>query len=250
VRVLVASILAFALTGAASATDKSWTGIYLGAHSGYGWSDLDLSLNAHCPGCFDPDQASPTLSGEGWVLGLHGGGNLQFGKLVLGAEADVSFGDLGSSGLFGTTKYVNTNGTDGTYWSERYDIESFGSVRGRLGYAFDHVMVYGTGGWAWADIRKYHDVGDGNNPPHAESRVSEQLDGYAAGGGAEWMLYSNILVRAEYLYYDFDATTFAHNVGNQNGQPDLVDGDLDMHVVRAGLSIKFGPREEAVVPLK
>jgi outer membrane immunogenic protein len=28
-----------------------------------------------------------------------------------------------------------------------------GTVRGRVGYAFDQVLIYGTGGYAWADNR-------------------------------------------------------------------------------------------------
>ena len=28
-----------------------------------------------------------------------------------------------------------------------------GTVRGRLGYAFYYVLLYGTGGYAWADNR-------------------------------------------------------------------------------------------------
>ena len=32
-------------------------------------------------------------------------------------------------------------------------IHDMGTVRGRIGYAFDQVLIYGTGGYAWADDR-------------------------------------------------------------------------------------------------
>ena len=47
----------------------------------------------------------------------------------------------------------------------------FGTVRGRLGYAFDRVLFYGTGGFA------YGDGGTGGD---------DFRTGYTAGGGIEY----------------------------------------------------------------
>ncbi|XSC46933.1 outer membrane protein [Bradyrhizobium sp. RDT10] len=85
----------------------------------------------------DPYSVDPSgVIGGGFV-----GYNWQFSNVVLGIEADWQASDLNASGNFANN--VGTLYTIGT------SVKDYGSVRGRLGFAFDRWMVFGTAGWAW-----------------------------------------------------------------------------------------------------
>jgi opacity protein-like surface antigen len=56
--------------------------------------------------------------------------------------------------------------------------------------------------------------------------------GWVAGGGLEKKLWEHLLVRVEYLHYDFAKTTYATPVFTTNAATSL-------DVVRAGLSYQF-----------
>ncbi len=92
----------------------NWSGLYFGANGGYGWADNDSSIN----GGF----------GGGQI-----GYNFQRGKIVFGAETDIRAPVL--RGAASAT------------------LDYFGTVRGRVGYAFDRTLVYGTGGLPMADFQ-------------------------------------------------------------------------------------------------
>ena len=78
----------------------TWTGFYLGANAGYGWGEAD---------------ASPDV--DGFLGGLQAGYNWQgAGPLVFGVEADIQYADVSSS---------------------VFTLDYFGTVRARIGYAFD-----------------------------------------------------------------------------------------------------------------
>jgi outer membrane immunogenic protein len=178
----------------------SWNGFYIGVHAGYAWSDVDLS------GTFNE-----SLSADGWLGGGQIGYNWQTGRLVLGAEADVSSGSVeGGSGCCS------------------HSLAMLYSVRGRLGIAsYDNRwLFYGTGGVAWADI-DYASVGFGD---HSDTHF-----GWVAGGGIERALAPRLTARVEYLYYDFDSVS---------APPGALGGlatelDPSTHVVRFGLNLKF-----------
>src|SRR5262245_64217680 len=61
----------------------SWTGLYVGAHVGYGWSDLDWQF-ALTPGI------STGHTGSGGLLGAQIGYNIHVSQFVFGIEADAS----------------------------------------------------------------------------------------------------------------------------------------------------------------
>ena len=117
-----------------------WTGFYVGGHGSVSWSHTSSSV-------FDtPTGAIVSAPVGGTASAVHGGGQIGFdymmpSRVVIGFLADVSSGETRSS----TT--VDAFGTS-TNQSQTYES---GTVRGRLGYAFDRVLLYGTGGWAWSN---------------------------------------------------------------------------------------------------
>jgi outer membrane immunogenic protein len=176
----------------------SWTGVYIGAQVGYGWGQFSSSS-------FLPDgtfiETNPNANAQGVIGGGHVGYNYELGSLggflpglggtgggiVVGIEGDVNGADVTGSGF----------DTSGFYFGrERTQID--GSIRGRLGLAFDRVLVYGTGGVAFASVQ--HNITDftGFEESHTTGRT-----GWTAGGGIEYAIDNNWSVRVEYRYTDY-----------------------------------------------
>jgi outer membrane immunogenic protein len=237
----------------------TWTGFYAGVNAGYGFN----SGNDRSDGVFLPagsvqgsrfTEGTVTLldrnrGGDGFVGGGQIGYNYQFtpgSGFVVGIEADIQYVDFGGRNRDAArTSGVGYSfvGTPGLAFSPPpatvvtnsvSSMDYFGTVRGRIGYAFNTVLVYGTGGFAYSDNR----------------------DGYAAGGGVEFALpttsflnffgSSAVTFKLEGLYVNlqngdknrnttttFDAfsnTLFLGSAGRR---------DDDFVVARAGLNYKF-----------
>lgn len=141
---------------------SSWSGPYVGLTGGYAWSRGSTAAGA--------------FSNNGWVGGPYVGYNLQTNSnLVLGVEGDFLFnGKSGSDGA-GTTVSNPWNGT----------------FRGRVGYAFDRFMVYGTAG---AAVGRLNATGGINE--------SATKVGWTAGVGVEAKVSEKVTARVEYRHTD------------------------------------------------
>ena len=108
----------------------NWTGFYLGANGGGGWGHSSWNANA----------TGINLSGgqAGGTIGY----NRQLGNVVFGVEGDIDW-----SGLKGSSTTAGCPG--GCSTSDSW----LSTVRGRIGYSFERVMPYATGGLAVGDIR-------------------------------------------------------------------------------------------------
>jgi outer membrane immunogenic protein len=198
----------------------NWTGFYIGGNVGYGWSHRDFTnmITGTITGTSGTVQNSAinsgTDDGKGWLGGGQIGFNYQFlNNWVAGVEADIDAAHIASSTSACFTALVGTSicGTRDT------DVKGFGTVRGRLGYAVNNVLVYGTGGWAWghgSNTTQITCIGPGcpgvsvvpaTSP--APASVDVNPSGWAAGGGVEWAFLPNWTVRAEYLHLQFDGVT-------------------------------------------
>ena len=113
----------------------TWTGCYIGAHAGAGWTDKTVSVPSIVPG----------VSVTGHTFGPLGGGqvgcNLQFGGWVIGIEGEGSAADIRGD----TTQTIQ--GITGTAHAE---TDWLASATARLGWTWDRWMIYGKGGAAWA----------------------------------------------------------------------------------------------------
>lgn len=167
----------------------NWSGIYVGAFGGYNWNDLDGN----------------TANVDGWSGGGFAGYNFQSGSTVFGVEGDVG--------------YSGAEGTDGNYTAKQ---GTFGSVRGRLGYAFDPFMLYGTGGLALS----HAELSDGVNSD------SNTHVGWTVGAGAEAALTDNIFGRLEYRYSDYGSKDYTLGAST-------VSSGFSTQSVNAGIGFKF-----------
>jgi opacity protein-like surface antigen len=249
-RHLLASVglMSMAVAGAASAADLrppppaaavwSWSGLYLGAHAGYGWGRDPFTDDTF-------GGKAPPLTGinsRGGVWGFHAGANWQEGAWVGGLEIDISgTGIKGSSSTAGAVTSGAATITTNATQTDKFDY--LGSARARLGFLVGpNVLAYGTGGLAWT---RFVQTTDGNSlitdPVLGTiSIASSNSDpswrfGFAVGGGLEARLWdSNWLARVEYLHYDFG------NSGNSASTGfNFTSDHLTADVVRGGLSYKF-----------
>jgi outer membrane immunogenic protein len=211
----------------APAAVYDWTGFYVGGHAGYGWGKAATELPTTF---FGGDPAYPFQDMKGAVAGGQIGYNYQFNWLVLGVEGDISWTDIHQK--YSTLPFPPS----GTAFDAHVDW--LASVRGRVGVAFSSVLIYGTGGAAWADLnlsqRSAFTPGVfGRNWFDSDGIVH---NGWVVGGGLEWMFGTNWIARAEYLHYEFDSKLHFLPPSTLTG----LSHDLKLDVVRAGISYKFG----------
>jgi len=178
--------------------DYDWTGFYLGAHVGDARSATGGSMVNAASGAAS---GVPYPSPPDWYGGIQVGYDYMLpSRFVLGVEADVSSGG---------SKIVNLTDVSGTSANELRVFDSE-SVRGRLGYAFDNVLLYGTGGWAWSSDQFIRTQLTGTlNLATAGTDEAKNiyLSGWTAGGGVAVALAQNWNVFAEYRYTDYGTTT-------------------------------------------
>ncbi len=177
----------------------SWTGFYAGINGGYGWGTSDFSA-PFAPGSFNI---------SGGLVGGTLGYNYQVNQIVFGIEGDVDASWIAGSAACGGFSCKTSNS-----W--------LGTVRGRLGYAFDRFMPYVTGGAAFGDI-KTTVTGFGSG---RDTNV-----GWTAGGGLEYAVTGPWSIKLEYLYVD---------LGRGGTVPGTAaDADFKTSIVRAGLNYRF-----------
>lgn len=187
----------------------TWTGLYAGLNAGYGFGQRS-DFNG--------------FAGGGQI-----GFNYQLAPLfVAGIETDFQGSDISTR---------NGGGFFGSLFDPRRKIDWFGTVRGRAGVTlFDsHFLIYGTGGFAYGQVRQAEFFGD-----HSDTRT-----GWTAGGGVEWAppQLPNVSVKVEYLYTDL----------RNNGGGSFVfgnRGDTKFHTVRAGVNYHFNLFASAPVVAK
>jgi outer membrane immunogenic protein len=136
---------------------------------------------------------SISANGTGVIGGLQAGYNWQFSNLVLGVEGDISFSSLDRTVLVPTSP-----GGNDTYRSR---LSTLGTVRGRIGWAFDRVLLYGTGGAAFASLKDEYT--DPPIPLGFTVSPNSGRTGWTAGGGLEYAFADHWTVRAEYLHVGF-----------------------------------------------
>src|SRR3984957_14789277 len=192
-------------TGRPAYSAYDWGGAYIGGVIGGAWGETDSS---------DPNfgvlgtrvgvpVAQPTFSG-GFIGGVEGGLRYQLGKLVVGTEADITWGSV--------------NGTSTTNWvplgilsrSISADTTWIATATSSIGIAHNNWLIYTKAGVAYAHTN-YTDNWVGGGIPLFTGADSENRVGWTVGAGVEWAFWNNWSVKAEYDYLDFGNKTVAIN---------------------------------------
>ena len=255
----------------------TWTGFYAGFNAGYGFAVDDFDgtrtiLNVPASTGLFTDRVTGlprdsrvrffNHSGSGFTGGGQIGYNYQFtpgSGVVVGIEADAQYADFGADRSYRRDFSLGARRADGTTFFNPNgvsQIDFFGTVRGRIGYAFDRVLFYGTGGFAYASNSDKINAGGVDK--------DDFMTGYVGGAGVEYALptdsflnffrASAITLKAEALYVNLDhkgrtggafATDASGNLFTLN-TPGVtvtsgpVNREVEFVTVRGGVNYKFG----------
>jgi outer membrane immunogenic protein len=222
----------------------NWTGFYIGGNGGGGWGHLSATTAG--TSLIGVETASGSSTSSGGLAGGQIGFNYQFDPhWVAGIEADGDWAHIASTGS-GCSTFSASNfpaiapvGSVASCATESGALNDFGTVRGRLGYAWNNVLLYGTGGWAWGNNSATHTMTcAGAGCPGAtlaftggNYSYSNSLSGWTAGAGIEWGFLPNWTLRVEYLHLEFD------NVVTNAAGSDVIAGfanTFTVHSVSSG----------------
>ena len=185
----------------------NWGGFYIGANGGYSFGSSTWT----------PGTSSFNVNGA--VAGGTVGANFQTGSVVFGIEGDWDWSNITGSTTAGTAApCLGTTCTTADSW--------LATLRGRVGYAVDRVLIFGTAGGAFGDIKASIPAGT----------TTTNKAGWTAGGGLEFAITDNITAKGEYLFVDL--TNGSCTVGACGAASPSVK--FYTSVIRAGLNFKFG----------
>jgi outer membrane immunogenic protein len=219
----------------------SWTGFYIGGHAGCAWGN-DPSVTAF--GTTDAADVftHSTEKASGCFSGGQIGADYQFaGGFVVGILGDISFGKISSfnQSIEDATSLV----AEATSWESK--LTSFGTARGRLGYAITgglpvlgglSWMPYVTGGWAWGR-NKVSVQGDAGT----FTSDTQSLSGWTFGAGIEYAITSSLTWKGEYLYTRYNSATYAVILDDELGVPPVLTLDrMTVNSFKTGLNWRLG----------
>ncbi len=171
-----------------------WTGSYIGVQGGYGTATAAFTA---------PGEAVPfgTLDLSGWLGGVRGGLDWQQGNIVFGLVGDVNIADINAN-------VVNFGGFGSDVQAT---IDRAGSFRGRLGFASNNFLFYGTAGLGVAHVNAT--VSNLAPADTGSDTASNTHVGWTAGLGVEMAVSNNITIGAEWLYSDYGSRNYHFDDG-------------------------------------
>jgi high affinity Mn2+ porin len=218
-----------------------WTGFYLGGHFGYATGTSNWAANqpgfpgSTLTGSLDLFNSYDAFKGTGsYFAGLQAGYNRMLpSHFLIGIEADFSSpntiagSQIFSSALSGQASYTDT-------------VLQFGTMRGRVGYAFDRWLVYGTGGIAWSydKLQRTQLAGmptGGNAVVGTTEAALLWRWGWAAGAGVEVPIAPKWTAKLEYLVTGFGDRQKSFPAAGQ-----AFSSELSMQMLRLGVNYQLG----------
>jgi outer membrane immunogenic protein len=218
-------------------------GGYVGGHGGWGYYTHNHHDRDFMPATVSADlPASVRLQDDNWHAGVQGGYNWQRGCTVFGVEADWSWSGMKAFGSF------NDGGAGAALdtLSVESQMQWFGTVRARTGVVVDDLLLYVTGGFAYADFDRVYTITEGAPLTTARFTSSDVRWGWTAGVGTEWRWTNNWSVKSEFLYLRFVDETYtipgtviggiAFGAAGSNNRINVQD---DAWVTRIGINYRW-----------
>ncbi len=247
----VAAVLA--LSGPALAADMpvkvapvapvwTWTGFYIGAHGGGGWSDPSWTSDFNCAVGTLCDSGGSNISG--WLAGGTFGYRWQFTNWVFGLEATLSAADIngttGPSCTFGVnTCLTGAAGFTNIVYTTRLASQS--TATAQLGFTWDHSLFYVKGGWAGGTVTR-------NSASHTATGaqifstgdLNQRSSGWTGGIGWEYLLTQNFSVGIEYDYVHLPVGALLTTAAPGGFTVNTSSTNLNVHEVVARINYRFG----------
>jgi outer membrane immunogenic protein len=257
-RILIASALALAAGGQALAADLpppppaprapatyipvapyyNWTGFYIGGNLGAAFTSASFSDTL--PSTFT--NSSNTTFLRGGQVGI----NYEFwGGVVVGAEAMFDWAPNQNNTVTATLPggfppgsllagQTSATGTFNNRWLT--------TATGKLGYAWDRVLLYGKGGGAWVGTNNSSLTLSPSGTALPVSSGSNNNLGWTAGVGVEWAFWGTWSARAEYDYIRLNNQTYTVTSPTTGATLDTIAANnRTINMVTAGVNYKFGP---------
>jgi outer membrane immunogenic protein len=203
------------------------------------------------------------LEDDGFTnIGANLGYDYQFtpgNGIVVGVATDITWTDLSRYRAYLSPAQA-ANGFIPDPSVYRQSLDFLGTVRGRVGYAFDRFLVYGTGGFAYGGVEYKADFFRNTDNARAYAGRYDRIEtGYAYGGGIEYAIPTDsflarfsllsllgyqsqaITLKAEYLRYDLGSrNVLVQNTGIGPTGSYTSRFTTEGSIVRGGLTYRFG----------
>lgn len=224
----------------------SWTGFYIGVNGGGAFgtrNDVVVTETFNnalfVAGTWPGSGNFGTLDLTGGFGGGQIGYNWQVQNWVFGFEADIQGGSIRDTAT-GTLAYIAAPNTITVAANHR--VNWFGTARGRIGLAFDRVLMYATGGVAFGESRYNLTMTETFGFVAAVANTDTRV-GWVAGGGIEWAFAPNWSLKGEYQYIDLGRRTVGAAETTLAGAPTLfaisTPVRTDFHTGRIGINYRF-----------
>ena len=190
-----------------------WGGFYAGLVGAYGHGNVHKVITG--------SGIITDIPLRGALLGATAGFNVQYGDLVGGLEAD----------LMGARMSGSATCTANPAYACNADLDWLGTLRGRVGVAFDGAMLFATGGVAIAG-------GRGSTTPNFPGVAAVYEDtyfGWTVGGGMEFAVSEAVSIKAEYSYIDLGSQTAPAGTLGTDG----FTASPIVHLIKVGANYHF-----------
>jgi outer membrane immunogenic protein len=212
----------------------NWTGFYVGGNIGAGWSGLS-DTNAN----FSDTLGSSFSAGTNaqFLAGGQVGVNYEFANgIVIGAETMLDWASNSQNAIVTATDPTGTVAANIGPSNARW----LTAVSGRLGYAWDRVLLYAKGGGAWVATNTPA-ISIAGTPTSFTIISNTTSAGYTAGLGVEWAFSGNWSARGEYAYIGLPSQTFTVAPATPTFGGDVITyGNRNISIVTGAVNYKFG----------
>jgi len=199
----------FGLPTAPALDRYNWSGFYLGLNAGGALGTITQTASG--------GGGSASVKEPGFIGGAQFGANYQTGPVVWGFEADYD------------ASTQNQSLPAGALTGSAGKMPWLATLRGRVGWAFDRTLVYGTAGGAAGELRSIAAI------PAGTTMTTVTYGTWTAGAGVEYGITDNLSARVEYLYLDKNNIT----TGVIGSPVSTITSHLQNNLVRAGMNYRF-----------